>query len=380
MTTDAWIQVQRARLPAAALEAAIRHADAEHGRWALLQAATLLALLLTLAWTATHRRADGPSWVRAMAALLILSAVRLGAQLAGRAIWPTGGAAPADLLLSAIQGLAVAALLALLAYALLARLGRAWPAAVLALAIGLPLLALVWAPERLSPRLRHDQPAPATPAASRLLGLARRGGAQARTLYVYKGEDAGDCDVAGWGAEHVAVSRAMLATATSPAAQAGLAHVLAHARHHDLLKLALLCAAVWSLGGLAAGAAVLRWGSALTGAGRVADPAGLPLALLVLVATCFVLRPAYNALDQQVNLAADRFAMDLTGSADGLAAWVEAQRPLTDPAPTPVTRLLFYGHPPLEPRLEAMARWRAAALTGRQPGPGKMAAVGEPSR
>lgn len=96
-----------------------------------------------------------------------------------------------------------------------------------------------------------------------------------------------------------------------------------------------------------------------------ADLAGLPLLMLIMLASGLALSPALMAFSRLLESHADTFALRLT---DNPAAFVQALRRLheqnlIEANPSRVVEWLFYDHPPLARRLERVQREQ-----GRSPG------------
>jgi STE24 endopeptidase len=87
-----------------------------------------------------------------------------------------------------------------------------------------------------------------------------------------------------------------------------------------------------------------------------ADPAALPLLLLVLSLFGLLLAPLQNALSRFFERQCDRYALTRTAMPDAYrSAFVKlAQINKSDPDPNPLIAWLFYDHPPIRERL-AMA-------------------------
>jgi STE24 endopeptidase len=84
-----------------------------------------------------------------------------------------------------------------------------------------------------------------------------------------------------------------------------------------------------------------------------ADPAALPLLLLVLSAFELILSPVENAVSRFFERQCDRYALGRTGLRDAFrSAFVKLARVnKSDPDPHPLVVWLFYDHPPIRQRL-----------------------------
>src|SRR5262249_36605205 len=134
----------------------------------------------------------------------------------------------------------------------------------------------------------------------------------ARQVYLSK-SPAVDGDVTGLpGEARVVVNQGMLDHASVPEMRAALGHLAGHYTHGDQFGYALLLAAL-TAGALAA----VRFGFAPavrifrpSGLAGVADPAGLPLWLMILVAWTALATPALRGYDRAINVRADQFSLD----------------------------------------------------------------------
>jgi STE24 endopeptidase len=130
------------------------------------------------------------------------------------------------------------------------------------------------------------------------------------------------------------------------------AHEVGHHVHRHLPKLVavgvVLAAAGFWLVDLA-----LRNAAARLGYDGFADPAALPLWLLVLSLFGLLLAPAQNALSRFFERQCDRYALDRTRDPQAYrSAFVKLARiNKSDPDPNPVVAWLFYDHPPIRERL-----------------------------
>jgi STE24 endopeptidase len=207
--------------------------------------------------------------------------------------------------------------------------------------------------------------------ADRLVDLAGRAGARVFGVYRWSLGDksrTANAALVGLGpTRRVLLSDTLLADYTPEEIEVILAHELAHHVHGDIWK-GLLVEAAQTVVVLAVADVVLRRYGPAMGVAGVADPAGLPLLVLVAGACSVVLAPALNALSRRHERRADRFALDLTRNP---GAFVSAMRRLgaqnlADESPSRLTEWLFHSHPPLAARIAAAQAWAAAASSPQQ--------------
>jgi STE24 endopeptidase len=140
-----------------------------------------------------------------------------------------------------------------------------------------------------------------------------------------------------------------------------LAHELGHWRHQHIVKgIALASAAL--LVGLFLLSRILLWA-----VGRrpfllrsPADPAGLPLIMLLLTLGIWLTMPVQNAISRYFERQADASALEL---ARNPAAFIEAEKRLArdnlnNVAPTPFNVWMFSTHPPPAERIEMAKEWQ----------------------
>jgi Zn-dependent protease with chaperone function len=108
-------------------------------------------------------------------------------------------------------------------------------------------------------------------------------------------------------------------------------------------------------------AMVRRWGDKW-GVRGIADPAGLPLLVLILSTFLFVLTPFLNTVVRVTEREADAFGINTAREPDGMAKVglkLGAYRKLD---PTPIEEFIFYDHPSGRARIRMAMDWKAANL------------------
>jgi STE24 endopeptidase len=137
------------------------------------------------------------------------------------------------------------------------------------------------------------------------------------------------------------------------------AHEVGHHVHRHLAKM-IIISVVLSLAGFGLVDLILRSLAPALGYAGLADPAALPLLLLVLAAFGLLMSPLQNALSRFFERQCDGYALQRTGHRDAYrAAFIKlAKINKSDPDPHPLVVSLFYDHPPIRARL-AMAEFAA---------------------
>jgi len=140
-----------------------------------------------------------------------------------------------------------------------------------------------------------------------------------------------------------------------------LAHELGHHVQGDvrralLVQSALTLVTFWVADGL------LRLGGRPLGFTGPADPAGLPLFALIVVALGVLALPLANGYSRWVERRADRFALSVTRNAEAFIGAMErlAELNLAERSPHPVKEFFLFSHPSIERRIARARRFASA--------------------
>ena len=95
--------------------------------------------------------------------------------------------------------------------------------------------------------------------------------------------------------------------------------------------------------------------------GGMANPAAVPLSLLVIVVLDLVSLPVYNAISRHMEAEADWVALETTRDPDSAAGLFRnfTIESLNDPSPPTWSYLLFDSHPSVEQRIAMAEAWKA---------------------
>jgi STE24 endopeptidase len=148
-----------------------------------------------------------------------------------------------------------------------------------------------------------------------------------------------------------------------------MGHEVGHYVLNHVYKTTLFFAVV-----IAIGFALLKWGfervTAGLGAGwgirGVGDPAGLPLALILLSAYFFVLTPLLNSWTRVQEAEADLFGINASGQPDGEARVDLMLGEYRKLDPSPLEEILLFDHPSGRSRILMAMRWKAEHLAEAQ--------------
>src|SRR5881392_2027544 len=106
---------------------------------------------------------------------------------------------------------------------------------------------------------------------------------------------------------------------------------------------------------------VKRWGDKW-GIRDIADPAGLPLLVLILSTFIFVLTPFLNTVVRVTEREADAFGINTAREPDGMAKVALKLGAYRKLDPTPLEEFIFFDHPSGRARIRMAMDWKAANL------------------
>jgi STE24 endopeptidase len=116
-------------------------------------------------------------------------------------------------------------------------------------------------------------------------------------------------------------------------------------------------------------AVLKRWGIRWRVRG-IADPAGLPLLVLILSTLLFVATPLLNTVVRVAEREADAFGINTSREPDGMAKAALKLGAYRKLDPTPLEEFIFFDHPSGRARIRMAMDWKAANLpAGESPGP-----------
>jgi STE24 endopeptidase len=261
-------------------------------------------------------------------------------------------------------------------YAVVRRFPRTWWLIGAAVAMAFTIFAVAVEPVFIAPLFNKFTPLAAGPLKTRLLDLAHAEGIPARDVWeVDASRQSGHTNayVAGLlGTERIVIYDTLLKTHTPREVVAVMGHEMGHYVLRHVAK------------GLAFGGVLILAGAGLVrrfyapiaergsrwGIGPIADPAGLPLVLLVVSVYSFLAAPVANAFSRWEEHEADVFSLEVVRDPDALAAGFAKfnTHDLSEYDPPRIVELWFYTHPSLEHRIAFCERWKrehaASAATG----------------
>jgi Zn-dependent protease with chaperone function len=168
------------------------------------------------------------------------------------------------------------------------------------------------------------------------------------------------------GTARVALNDNLLKQCTLPEIRAVMAHEMGHyVLNHGaklLTYLGIFILVGFALTRILFDVAVRRWGDKW-GVRGIADPAGLPLLVLILSTLVFIATPFLNTVVRITEREADAFGINTSREPDGMAKValkLGAYRKLN---PTPLEEFIFFDHPSGRARIRMAMDWKAANLT-----------------
>src|SRR5437667_5723822 len=115
-------------------------------------------------------------------------------------------------------------------------------------------------------------------------------------------------------------------------------------------------------------AAVKRWGDKW-GVRGIADPAGLPLLVLIFSTVVFVATPFLNTVVRVTEREADAFGINTSREPDGMAKVALKLGAYRKLDPTPLEEFIFFDHPSGRARIRMAMDWKAAHLPSGESAP-----------
>jgi len=232
-----------------------------------------------------------------------------------------------------------------------------WAAAIFL--VGYALLALV-APIWFVPLFYRLTPLPDGPLKTRLLALAERVAVPVTGIWVVdqsRKSRTANAAVTGLGrTRRILLFDTLLSEFAPDEIEAVVVHELAHQLHGDIRR-GLLVQGVLTLVTFWVAGQALQWGARVLHLEGPADPAGLPVFGLILLAVSVIALPMANAWSRHVERGADRFALETIPDSGAFIGAMErlAGLNLAERDPHPLEEFFLYSHPSIGRRI-AMAR------------------------
>ena len=273
----------------------------------------------------------------------------------------------ADNFIVFVVGLPVYVLLFLAIYALMRHAPRSWPLWCGAVVGGLYLFGAWAQPVLIEPLINSYQQAPAGPVRDAVVALGKANGVPTDKILVYNGSKQSNrytANVGGvFGTARVALSDTMF---TKGADLAQIRAVVGHEMGHYVRQHVLWGAGFLTIMAMIAGWVIQRLFPIVRGwlraseIGGVADPAGLPIVMMIFATLGLLATPLFNAQGRIEEADADHFSLVHVNEPDGLAEALIKSAEYRAPSPSLLEELIFYDHPSVERRIRTAMDWKAA--------------------
>jgi STE24 endopeptidase len=269
--------------------------------------------------------------------------------------------------LASVIGLPVTLALAVGIYALIRRAPKTWWLWSAGLIAACSVAIMVVAPVYIAPLFNKYEPAPPGAVRDAVVALAEANGVPSDRIFIYDGSRQSNrytANVAGlFGSTRIAMSDVMFAKGADLAeVRAVVGHemghyVLNHGWRNAIVLSILAVLALFTVDRLFAPAA--RWLGA-RGVRGLADPAGYPVVVAILVGLGLISTPVTASLTRIGEAEADRFSLERVNEPDGLARALVKTIEYRAATPGPIEEVLFYEHPSVGSRVRRAMDWKAA--------------------
>ncbi len=353
--------------------------------WGFLYGAVEMWLLLGLGWSARMRDLAEKitSKTPLRTALYALQFVLLTAVLDFPRAWYTGffrehqyelanqtfGPWFGQQLIGLALGLAILPLLLMALYGVFRRAPRTWWLWGSTVAIAFLLIAMLLAPVYIAPLFNTYTPVDQPEVRDPVLAMARANGVPVDNIYVFDASVQStriSANVSGiLGTMRVSLNDNLLNRSSIPEIKAVMGHELGHYVlnhvYEGLMFFILVVLAAFGFLRFTFDRALARWGSGW-GVRGIADPAGLPLLILLMSVFSFVLTPVTNTFIRVNEAEADIFGLNAAREPDGFASTAVKLSEYRKLDPGPIEEFLFFDHPSGRARIHMAMQWKAEHL------------------
>jgi STE24 endopeptidase len=281
-----------------------------------------------------------------------------------------------DQLVGLAVGLVLGALLMVVLFAVVRRLGKTWWVWGSVVAVIFIAFVSLIAPVFIAPLFNKYTKLEDTRFKVPILSLARANGIPATDVYVFDASRQSNrvsANVSGFaGTTRISLNDNLLKRCSLPGIESTMGHEMGHyVLNHQLKGLVFSGVGIvimfaflnW---GLKAGLA--RWGEGW-GIRDMNDLAVLPLALLLLTPFSFILTPVDNTITRTMEYEADIYGINASQQPDGEAEVDLMLGEYRKLDPGPIEEFIFFDHPSGRTRITAAMRWKAEHLPGAPLGP-----------
>jgi STE24 endopeptidase len=260
-------------------------------------------------------------------------------------------------------------ILLLVLYAVFRRAARTWWIWGTAVVVFYMVVVVFIAPVFIEPLFNTYKPVTNPETRNPILALARANQIPVKQVFevdASRQTTRVSANVAGFlGTTRIALNDNLLKQCSLAEIRAVMAHEMGHYVLNHGAKL-LTYSAIFVLIGFALtrtlfDAAVKRWGDKWRVRG-IADPAGLPLLVLILSTLLFIATPLLNTVVRVTEREADAFGINTSREPDGMATVALKLGAYRKLDPTPLEEFIFFDHPSGRARIRMAMDWKVANL------------------
>jgi STE24 endopeptidase len=266
-------------------------------------------------------------------------------------------------------GLVLGGLFVTVLYGVVRRLARTWALWGAVTMVGLLVLTVLVGPVFVAPLFNQYTRLADPVVGGPILGLARAQGVTARDVWVFDASRQTkrvSANVSGFaGTMRISLNDNLLNRCSLAEIEAVMGHEVGHYVLNHVYKTILFFAVVIAIGFALLERAferVVASRGARWGIRGVDDPAGLPLALVLLSAYFFLLTPVLNSWTRTEEAEADLFGINASGQPDGEARVDLMLGEYRKLDPSPLEEALLFDHPSGRSRILMAMRWKAEHL------------------
>ncbi|MDQ3118915.1 MAG: M48 family metallopeptidase [Verrucomicrobiota bacterium] len=254
-------------------------------------------------------------------------------------------------------------------YAVFRRAPKTWWLWGTAVVVVLLAIAIMLGPVYIAPLFNKYKPLENPAISESILAMARANQIPVKQVFevdASRQSNRVSANVAGFlGTTRIALNDNLLKQCTLPEIRYVMAHEMGHyvLNHISkfLVNFALLVLLSFALAKGAFEIAVRRWGERWN-VRDIADPAGLPLLMLIFAAISFFLTPIENTITRVAEVEADAFGINTSREPDGFAQVALKLGTYRKLDPSPIEEFIFFDHPSGRARIRMAMEWKAANL------------------
>jgi STE24 endopeptidase len=260
-------------------------------------------------------------------------------------------------------------ILLIVLYAVFRRAPKTWWIWGTGVAVAFSFLVLIIAPVFIEPLFNAYKPLTNPEISEAILAMARANQIPVKQVFevdASRQTTRVSANVSGiLGTTRIALNDNLLNQCTLPEIREVMAHEMGHyVLNHGaklLTYLGIFILVGFALTRILFDAAARRWGNKW-GVRGIADPAGLPLLVLIFSTLLFLATPFLNTVVRVTEREADAFGINTSREPDGMAKVALKLGAYRKLDPTPLEEFIFYDHPSGRARIRMAMDWKAANL------------------